>query len=197
MSASPPPSPTPRRRAGGRSERVRAAVMQATLAELTEVGYQQLTIPSVAQRCGVHRSSIYRRWGTRERLALEATFDHFREGVAVVDSGSLLEDLVAIHSAAGRLLADPLGVSGVHLAVAAAPGSEVAVLLQAEWAERLTSLSWVFERAVARGEWPAGRSPLPCLQALIGMVLLRVFMLRQPVTAQALRPLIAALLPER
>ena len=61
-----------RRRPGGRSAEKRAAVLAATLDLLAEVGPDGLAIGAVAQRAGVHETSIYRRWGTRERLALEA-----------------------------------------------------------------------------------------------------------------------------
>ena len=54
-----------RRRPGGRSSRVRAAVLGATLEALVQGGYEALSIAEVAARSGVHESTIYRRWGTK------------------------------------------------------------------------------------------------------------------------------------
>ncbi|GAA2084417.1 TetR/AcrR family transcriptional regulator [Streptomyces albiaxialis] len=53
-----------RRRPGGRSARVRAAVHGAATALVAERGADQVTLPAVAQRAGVNSSTLYRRWGT-------------------------------------------------------------------------------------------------------------------------------------
>ncbi|UNO43597.1 TetR/AcrR family transcriptional regulator [Streptomyces sp. MST-110588] len=55
-------------RPGGRSARVRAAVHQATVDLVHEVGADKVTIPAVARRAGVNPSSVYRRWGTVSAL---------------------------------------------------------------------------------------------------------------------------------
>ena len=60
------------RSAVGRRPRMRAAVLGATLAELAERGYAALTVDTVARRAGVHKTSIYRRWGDRESLVVDA-----------------------------------------------------------------------------------------------------------------------------
>src|SRR5687768_13717083 len=64
-----------RRRPGGRAARVRAAAIAATLAELAESGYTALSLERVAQRAGVHKTTLYRRWGSREELVLEAMLE--------------------------------------------------------------------------------------------------------------------------
>jgi hypothetical protein len=42
----------------------------------------------------------------------------------------------------------------------------------------------VFERAAARGEWAHQAEPWPLMQCLVGAVYLRIFVLREPVTAR-------------
>src|SRR6267154_2033770 len=49
-------------RPGGRSARVRREVLAATLHVLLEEGLDATTIPAIADRAGVHHTSIYRRW---------------------------------------------------------------------------------------------------------------------------------------
>ena len=84
----PTPSATRARRPGGRSARVRADVIAATLAELGERGYAALSLDSVARRAGVHKTTLYRRWGTREELVLEAMLERAGEHISVPDTGS-------------------------------------------------------------------------------------------------------------
>src|SRR5262245_19167911 len=64
--------PARKPRLGGRSARVREAVLAAAFAELDEHGYRGFNIESVARRSGVHKTTIYRRWPTREALLVYA-----------------------------------------------------------------------------------------------------------------------------
>ncbi|MFC7589155.1 TetR/AcrR family transcriptional regulator [Nonomuraea antimicrobica] len=50
-------------RPGGRTARVRAAVLEATQDELVERGFHELTMDQVAARAGVGKTTVYRRWG--------------------------------------------------------------------------------------------------------------------------------------
>ncbi len=51
------------------------AVLDATIAELSEVGYAALRIESVAERAGVNKTTIYRRWGDKAGLVATAFID--------------------------------------------------------------------------------------------------------------------------
>ena len=95
-------SPSPRRRLGGRSARVREAVISATIAQLQAAGFEGLNIGAIAALAGVHESSIYRRWKSKEGLMMEAVFELFAEHIAIPDRGSLHADLVALLSATAR-----------------------------------------------------------------------------------------------
>jgi TetR/AcrR family transcriptional regulator of autoinduction and epiphytic fitness len=55
-----------------RIERTRRVVRQGALEELAEVGYGAFTIESVASRCGVARSTIYRHWPDKLALIADA-----------------------------------------------------------------------------------------------------------------------------
>ena len=48
------------------------AIFEATLAELTESGYDALAIDRVARRAQLGRASIYRRWTTKRDLVADA-----------------------------------------------------------------------------------------------------------------------------
>lgn len=49
-----------------------ASVLAATLEILAEHGFASLTIDEVAERAGVHTTTVYRRWGSRDGLVAAA-----------------------------------------------------------------------------------------------------------------------------
>ena len=168
----------PLRRPGGRSAKVKDAVVAATVAELQHSGYDKLSIAAVAARAGVHESSIYRRWKTREGLAMEATFALFASQVDIPDKGSLLKDLTALMSSAARHLDSPLGRAALQFALAMRDNPAINSELHSLWAHRFDAFLYLFQRATERGEWP-GSDPTLLLEALVGAVYLRVFLHRR------------------
>jgi AcrR family transcriptional regulator len=142
--------PTRQRRPGGRSARVRAAVLDATLVVLAEEG-DAFSIPHVAARAGVHETSIYRRWGSREALIADAVTSRVGTEIPVPDTGSLRGDLVALLKNSIRFLGSPLGTQLVR-ATATAPHLGATEIRHAYWPERFGRIAVVFTRAIARGE---------------------------------------------
>ena len=74
-----------------RSEEAHGAILAATLDLLVQVGFSALTIEGVANRAGVGKATIYRRWPSKLPLVVEAfgRLPGFRE----VDTGVLADDL--------------------------------------------------------------------------------------------------------
>ena len=97
------------RRPGGRSARVRAAVLRATLEVMAEHGAGGLTISEIARRAGVHATSVQRRWGTTENVVLDAMLTRSQEQLPVPDTGTLRGDLIAFARLVAAYLATPLG----------------------------------------------------------------------------------------
>src|SRR5664280_783734 len=97
----------PRRRPGGRSARVRAAVLEATLDQLAESGYDGLSFEAVAVRAGVHKTTLYRRWSDRTDLVLDAMLELSSQTVPVPDFGSVRADLLAIARGIAGNLSSP------------------------------------------------------------------------------------------
>ena len=71
-------------------------VRAATLAELTRVGFAGFTIDGVARAAGVNRTTIYRRWPTREALLASAVEPLLERYDADPATGSLSGDLLAL-----------------------------------------------------------------------------------------------------
>lgn len=143
------------KRPGGRSARVRAAVLSATLDELVAVGYGMLTIESVAERAGVHKTTIYRRWGDRESLVLDAMLERGSREVPIPDTGSLRQDLLEYGRAVLASSAEP-EVEAVVRTVAAFgdDDSKIAEASRTFWTARFALATRMVERAIERGEIP-------------------------------------------
>ncbi|MCR6490663.1 TetR/AcrR family transcriptional regulator [Amycolatopsis sp. OK19-0408] len=92
-----------------RGERLNTAIFQATLDELAEVGYARLTMEGVADRAGVGKASLYRRWTGRMELVFDAVQSVSPDPADPPDTGSLRGDLLAWLRSVTRLLAGPAG----------------------------------------------------------------------------------------
>ena len=53
-------------RPGGRTARTAAAVFAAAINELSERGYDDISIETIAARAGVHKTTLYRRWHSKD-----------------------------------------------------------------------------------------------------------------------------------
>jgi AcrR family transcriptional regulator len=79
---------TTRRRPGRpRDPVVDAAIREAVVGLLREVGYAELTIEAVAQRAGVGHTSIYRRWSSKAYMVHEVVFPGSARKEAPDDAG--------------------------------------------------------------------------------------------------------------
>jgi AcrR family transcriptional regulator len=171
-----------KRRPGGRSSRVRAAAIAATLAELAEGGYSGLSLEKVAQRAGVHKTTLYRRWGTREELVLEAMLERAGEHISVPDTGSLRRDLLELARTAAANAASPEVAAMARVVAAESPrDSRLAEANQRFWAERLALDAAIVERAIERGEIAAGTDPRRAIEAVLGPIHLRLLLTGEPV----------------
>src|SRR5258708_479650 len=103
-----------RRPPGGRSARVRESLLHATLELLRERGLDKLTVADIAERSGVHETSIRRRWGTKEGLICDALLNNSEQYLPIPDTGSLREDLAAFASELAAYLTTPLGKALIH-----------------------------------------------------------------------------------
>ena len=101
--------PAVQRRTGGRSARVREAVLKATLHTVAERGADAVSISEVARRADVHETSIYRRWPTKEHLVLDALLDYSETKLPIPDTGTLRDDLVAFATEVAGYVDSPLG----------------------------------------------------------------------------------------
>ncbi len=175
------------RRPGGRSARVRAAVMAATLDLLAEAGPSGFSIADVARRAGVHETSIYRRWGTRERLTLDAMAQLSSRLLPVPDAGSIRDDLIALgHSLLGYA-ETPLGCALMRTMASSTDDDAMAEVRARFWQLRYDECAAVVHRAVERGEIPRDVDPRLLLEVFTAPLHFRLLLTREAVDEGDLR----------
>jgi AcrR family transcriptional regulator len=173
-------------RPGGRTARTRAEVLNATIAELAERGYDQISVEGVALRAGVHKTTVYRRWGGKEQLVAEALQDAAARRIQVPDSGEVGEDLRALARAVLATLSSREGAAAVRALVAGAGGSpEVQQVVRRFWAGRLVQVGPIVERAVQRGQLPRGTSAAEVMQQVAAPLYYRLLVSGEPLTERA------------
>jgi AcrR family transcriptional regulator len=169
-----------RRRPGGRSERIRRSVIEATMAVLRDRGWDRFSIAEVASRAGVHETSIYRRWGTRERLATDALLETGEQDLPVPDTGSLRGDLAGFAAGICQYVSTPLGLA-LARAMATPTGDPAITEASARYFQtRFEIASVIVDRAIARGEIPAGADAALALEMLIAPLHFRTLVSHQP-----------------
>ena len=83
------------RRGRPRSDRAHRAILDAARELLTEEGFSGLRLEHVATRAGVGKATIYRRWGSRQELALELLVELAGPHIPVAETGDTREELLA------------------------------------------------------------------------------------------------------
>jgi AcrR family transcriptional regulator len=182
-----------RPRTGGRSARVREAVLQATLDVLTADGYAAVSVPRVAAAAGVHSSTVYRRWGGRVNLVSDAVQRMSQSAITTPDAGDLAGDLMALLRDVVHILTDPQTLAIIR-GIAAIPSQlndELAAAKVQFWQGRFDAAAVIVERAINRGELPSSTEPQAVLEQLIGPAYLRALLTAIPLDDRFIRTSVA------
>jgi AcrR family transcriptional regulator len=184
-----------RQRPGGRSARVREAVLRAAFAELGEKGYGGFNMEAVARRSGVHKTTVYRRWPTRESLVMDALDSRSDRYSPLPSTGSLRGDLRAFGEDVFAKLSSPHGRAMLKSLVAGVDESpEVLEKVRVFWRERLDVGGALIAKGIERGELPPETDADLAIESFLGPIYLRVLLSGYPVTGDFLERLIDLLL---
>ncbi len=178
---------------------MRDAVRRATLAELAEHGFRGLTVENVAERSGVHKTTVYRRWGSVEGLISDALELAGAEPWPIPDTGTIEGDLRGVARLVQNGFADPeLGPVSSAFVAAAMQNPDAARALHDFFESRHEQSSRVVRRAVERGELPDTVDVLEVIRVAVAPIYYRLFVAHEPVTrADADRAADAALAAAR
>lgn len=136
-----------------------AKVLEATLRELSKVGYRALSIEVVAEQAGVNKTTIYRRWPTKAELVREAFLSMVDDVFHAPDEGSLRADLVAFAKGIRDIAASEQGRGIFRVMAAESENRELGEVMNHIRETSLCIPGEIVARAVKRGEIPKGSDP--------------------------------------
>jgi len=173
--------PVGARRPGGRTARTRSAVHDALRLELVEAGYASTTVEKIADRAGVAKTTVYRRWGSVDGLVLDLLDELSRTLIPLPDSGDLDDDLRGLAHGILRVYQDPGIRAVIEVVVAAAVHDTTArSTLTAFFEARTRQAAQVARRAVDRGEISATTDTVEVIRVLAAPIYYRMFITGEP-----------------
>lgn len=178
-----------------RSDEAHAAILDATLAILREVGLDGLTMEGVAARARVGKATLYRRWSSKEAMVAEAV-RRIVEAFPVPNTGDTDRDLLELMLDSAALYRDPATVpllSGLVAAMVRSPSITTAVL-SGFHAVRRDAVLVVLERGVRRGDLPADTDTALAVDLLNGPPFYRALWTGDPVDEPFTRAALAVVL---
>lgn len=165
----------------GQLARTRQLVLDTTIEMLAARGYGSLTTEGISAECGVARSTIYRHWQSVGDIAMEAFLQIVGPPPPTPQTGHVRTDLVVAyrrlvdgleHSRWGRLLPAMLEAS--------IRDKEFAQLLYKALDSRRELGRQSLQKAVDRGELPAGTNFEWLLDSVTGAIYHRLFFTNRP-----------------
>jgi AcrR family transcriptional regulator len=178
----------PARRGRPRSLESEEAILEATGKLLSSEGYLGLTVSKVAARARASKSTIYRRWPTKEHLVM-AAFDRWPVLVPR-DRGDLLSDLLDLYRQYLRVqYRAPTGAIVPTLVAERVINPELGVLFDSLMRRRLDPTRVIVRRAMERGELPADTDLELAVEAVTAAAVMRVYFLPTDLSVKAMRRL--------
>ena len=161
---------------------------------LADVGYARLRLDALAERAGVAKTTILRRWPSKAAVAAAAVQRLALQTADVPESHNLREDLQALLSNAvaafaggpGRFVPALIRESGHH--------PEIADLLATVIQTRRAAYRRVLNRAIARHDLHPDVDQEVIIDLLVGPLWTRLLITRQPVTQALVEEIVDAVL---
>jgi AcrR family transcriptional regulator len=150
--------------------RIVAAAAELLLAR----GFDKTTVDEVAARAGVGKATVYRRWPSKEDLAVSAMESLYDAEFPEPDTGSIVTDLAESYRGVLAFVNSPEGAAFLRMSIAESVRDErIAALYRSSTMRREAQSRITFERAIARGEVRADVDIDCAVQWLGGMITVR------------------------
>jgi AcrR family transcriptional regulator len=157
--------------------------VDATAELLAVVGYDGLTMDAVAQRAGVAKTTLYRRWPAKPQLVADVLTIRAEARLPALDTGDLRADLVVHLRAVRDGFATPNGRAVLGVLTAANRLPELATLVRERFVTaRRAAIGRLLVAAAARGEARADLDVDLVIDLLVGPLYYRLLVSGQPLT---------------
>ena len=163
-------------------QRADRAIVAATLQLLAQGGVNELRMDDVADRAGVGKATIYRRYRSKNALISAAVATLVNE-IEIPDTGSTRDDLLALMHQAVELYTGPLAPRLMpSLLEEAHRNPELATTVRTDFlAGRRAALSVVLDRGIRRGDLRRGLDVELALDVLGGAIFYRLLVTGGPI----------------
>jgi AcrR family transcriptional regulator len=172
----PSPGDQPVRRGRGRPRDPRTddRIVSAAAELLRQRGFERMTVDDVAARAGVGKATVYRRWPSKDDLAVAAMERLYSVEMPDVDTGSLRGDLTENYRAVLTFVGSPEGSAYLKMSIAESVRDERIAALYRTATERAENQArQMYLRAIARGEIRDDADLDFCVQWLGGLIATR------------------------
>lgn len=177
-----------------RVTRTRRVVLAAVLEELAEVGHADFTIESVAARCGVGKSTIYRHWDGKPELIIDAMHALNTQPPPEPDGPPRERVRQLLHHLTHAITDGSLGPAIPALVEAAERDPELRVLLNDYSTGRRRALVHAIALGIDTGHVDATIDPELAANALSGAIFYARLMTSTPMSGTAVDRLITTVL---
>ena len=190
-------STTPPRRGRPPVPATQAKILAATREILAEGGVRSLTVEGVAARAGVAKTTIYRRYRSRDDLALAVLIDMVMTVSAVADVGDVRAELVQVLRATldvlrttlmGRVMQGLVSELAVDPRLSSAFREQVVAL-------RVAEVGRVLARGAERGELRPDLDVVLVHELLFGPIYYRLFLSGEQLEPSFADRIVDAVLP--
>jgi len=159
-----------------RSSAADSAILEAFRLELSERGFTNLRLEHVAARAGVGKSTLYRRWASKEDLAEQLLEKLAGPHIVIKETGDTRAELLAAVVQPMRAVTDtPFGPVIRALLSQIAINPRIGDPFRRDVVGgRRTEIAKVVRRAIARGDLRPDADPEMAIDLLVGPVYFRV-----------------------
>lgn len=153
MSATDDTPPARRGRGRPRDPGTDLRIRRAAAELLLERGFDKTTVDEVAARAGVGKATVYRRWASKEDLAVAAMESLYEAEFPAPDTGSIISDLIESYRAVLAFVNSPEGEGFLRVSIAESVRDErIALLYRQSILRREEQARDAFARGIQRGE---------------------------------------------
>jgi AcrR family transcriptional regulator len=175
------PSRTPDESVGGVPADIRAQVMPAVIDELARWGVERFSVEAMAERHRLDAAMIYRYWGDRQRLIVDAAIADVEALDSAADTGSLRGDLLALARAVTDRVNTEVGRTMLRAVVMDRPGHHDEDTRMMFWGARFNVVRAVVDRARERGELREGVNTLAAVMMVLAPLNIRALYSDAPI----------------